>query len=474
MRTWINAIFGVARSELIQLCRDRAAVLGLVIVTLLTSWICWNSRSEIKEVARSQFEKQAAAREDWLTQETRSAHMATHRGTSLFKSVSPLAVIDRGIDSQLGTTIRLESHKQGQFINPRIKSESSLFKLDMDTPALILQGLFPLILILLGYSGISLERERGTLGLLMSSGVRWSTLVLGKLLFLILVAGVLALPIMVLTLDTGRYASPEMELREIAGRGLMFWAVNWVYLTAWGAFSLACSARLRSRTALILLVACWTISTIVIPRLAVDVAVFAAPLPPAEEVRDAQNNVLQQPDAARKLQAFTEEFDRQLLAEYHVERIRDVPINYLGAKTMATEEFTDSLLDELNAKLREIHDRQDRIVGRFLFVSPFLAIRSLSMSAAGSDRQHHEQFSRAAEEYRRELVRTMNRADMRQQLPGKTAAERCEFWGRVPPFMYVFPSWTQLMRDAAWPLLVMVAWSGVALAWCLFRRPTAR
>jgi len=454
----------VAVNELRQWRRHRWLLIALVLFLLLETVVCWRTFRGLSEQRLSQRDQQQSAREAWLSQATANAHMATHQGTMLFKVPSPLAQFDPGVDPALGISLHIEAHRPGEMAPPPMDDQISLLKFEASTPALLMQMVFPLIVILLGHAGISGEREQGTLRLIQSLGAKWPTWVGGKLLAIGIVNTVVLVPVAFLL---GKIAflsdfSPEMTFFNVTVRSLTLGGTLWLYLLGWGALSLGISARASSsRAALILLLLLWCGWTVILPRIALDVAQAQVSLPTSEEIRDRQHKVLGQSDAgSSELKRRLDALQQRLLKEHGVDRIRDLPVSFAGAKMMEIERYTDEQYERIQADLNDRFAQQDRIVEWFEPFSPYLAIRAVSMAFSGTDRRHHEAFLGAAEEYRRDLVQTMNLADTENRQPGSSAEEKREFWGQVPPFEFTFPEGVLAAQVASWPLAMLLAWTG--------------
>lgn len=465
-----------ALNELRQWLRQRALFAALILFFLLEAIVCWQSfrQADAQKVRRSS--QQQTAHEDWLSQTTTNAHMATHHGMTVFKIPSPLAAYDPGIDPLLGDSLHLQSHQPGQLTPPENQNSLSLLKLETSTPALLLQMVFPLLIIVLSHGGISREREQGTLELIQSLGTRWTVWTCGKLAALALVVAIYLIPIVVAFAQIARTPgfSHEMEFSNFLIRAAVLTAMLFLYLFGWGALSLGISARVSSSsTALILLLLLWAGWTIILPRLAMDVAQAKVPLPTAEELRDRRRTISEHPENSSDLKQRLDALPQRLLKEHGVQRLRDLPVSIAGAKMMEIEEYTDEQFEQIQTDLNARFAQQDQFVEWFETLSPYLAVRSASMAFAGTDRQHHDAFLGAVEDYRRNFVRTMNLADTRNQQPGSSSEERRAFWGQVPPFQQTFPSGKHVAQVAGRPLMMLALWciAGCALTCIPPRRP---
>jgi ABC-2 type transport system permease protein len=98
-----------------------------------------------------------------------------------------------------------------------------------------------------------------------------------------------------------------------------------------------------------------------------------------------------------------------------------------------------------------------------------LALRSASMSFAGTDFAHHRNFARAAEEHRRNFVQLLNEDLMNnaiQSNPGYSAGP--ELWEKLPVFAPEPIAAHELWRGARRDILVLAGWLAAALGLLTF------
>lgn len=455
-------LLAIARKELQEIVRDRVclAVLCIFVATLVASSVVSYQSWKKKDALQSSL--QDRAREQWLSQSTSSAHQATHDGQTVYKRPTRLAVVDPGINHVLGTQIRLESHRRHDAIVATNRNRLNLFQLTFDTPALLIQAVLPLVAILLSYAVLARERERGTWKLLLTLNTKHRSIVFGKLIAVFTLVVLLASPVavwLIWTLATGADDS-VLPTGDLVGRTAAFAAVNMLYLFGWCATGVAISARCSAGAALVLLVACWATWTLIVPRAAFDLAYSQYPLPDRAERQEAREAAVRHgSDGQRTLDEFNARLERRLLKQYGVDDLRDLPIDINAARLLAMEEFTDAIDDEAESQIAAIYEKQNQLVDRFELASPYLAVRSLSMAFAGTDRRNHAAFLASAERYRRLYVKILNTAEMKGEGPGDTAASAREFWSRVPRFQQTAPSWFQLARSRAWPCCLLACWS---------------
>jgi ABC-2 type transport system permease protein len=464
-------LFAIIRKELREIFRDRVVTLGLLLFVVVLAYSCFAFTAAWAERNALQSSRQNESREQWLAQTTASAHQATHNGQSVYKRPTRLAAIDPGTDLVLGQTLRLESHKRHEPVGVVRRDQLSFFRLSFESPSLLIQALLPLAAILLSYGVVSRERELGTWNLVTTLGVKRHTVVLGKLVAVFVIVAVMMLPVLIFLTWTVATASTNalLPIGDLVARAVFLAVVNLIYLFGWCATGVALSSRFSVGSTLVLLISCWVFWTLVIPRVAVDLAYSQHPIPSRAKMQEARETAIRHgSDSKQSLKNFNRQLEQRLLKQYDVNDLADLPIDINAARLLAMEEFTDAIDDEALSTRAAIYQKQNRVVDRFGTVSPYLAIRSLSMAFAGTDRQHHEAFLSSAERYRREYVKILNTAEMTREGPGKTPESAREFWGQVPEFQQRSPKWTLIARALKWHFGLLISWSLImtAIALC--------
>ena len=259
----------VARKEFAEIVRDgrfrwTAALMVLLLLTaILAGWQRYNAYMTIQAAA------QGSTNTQWLKQGDKNPHTAAHFGNYAFKPLGPLAFFDSGITSYAGTAVFMEAHKQNFAIGRPASDTSSIARFGELNGAMILQVLLPLLIILLGFTAFSGERESGTLRQVMSMGVSRSTLLWGKavglgsavLLVVVpcLVAGALVLAATGLQ-TVGEGIGTRIVLLAIA---YLLYAATFLFLT------LAVSAWAKTaRVALMVMVGFWALTAFIMPKAA--------------------------------------------------------------------------------------------------------------------------------------------------------------------------------------------------------------
>jgi len=434
------------------------AVLGALSVTL--------SVQRAAESERDRLAAEAVDRATFLNQGARNPHSAAHFSRFAFRPLSPTAALDPGIGPYAGVAVWMEAHRQDPANLRAAEDRVELGRFADLSPAWLLQVLAPLLIIALAFDALAGERERGTWPLLLGSGATARSLLRGKLLALM---GVFAPPVLLLALAqllAGGVYTGETVLRSSG------WALGHLaYLGVWMLLALAASLRAaRARTALVVLLAGWTLACLIAPRLSIAVAQAQVPIPTASEFAAAVKQDLDQgldgqspPDVRRA------QFEQQLLAEYAVERLEDLPVSLAGLSLQASERYGNLVFDRHYGELIGLYRSQENWQRWGVLLGPLASLQQISMAAAGTDMAHHVEFIQQAETRRREIIETLN---MDQAIHGVGLEMRYEadaaLWENVPEFTYRLPSWAALSARQWADWLLLAAWLG--LAWWLARR----
>ncbi|ADV63807.1 hypothetical protein Isop_3245 [Isosphaera pallida ATCC 43644] len=460
--------FRIARKEFVDLVRDgrfvgSAVVLGVLLTTaLLIGFVHWRTVAADHKRAMEQ------ARMDFVCQEEKNPHAAAHYGMFVFKPRSPLSFVDRGVDAYTGVSFKLEAHHRNEPQHVPAKDSTTLQRFGELTASLVLQALVPLVIIFLGFSAFTSERERGTLRQLLSLGVRPLDLAAGKLLGIAAALGLVLVPVTLVGVGLISLGG-DVELTPSRTRFVLLTLTYLGWFAVVLMVTLAVSARSRSsRAALLTLLGFWMLNVIAAPRLAADVAKRLAPTPSAFEFarqveRDLQGGI----DGHNAADERLEKIKQELLDKYQVDDVEDLPVNFAGIALQEGENATNAILDKCYAELWQSFRDQDVVREALGLLFPALATRSLSMALAGTDNAHHEQFAEAAERYRRILVRDLNQLLIENagDLGSAYTIGRKEY-ETIPHFHYRMPPAREVVERATLPIVGLAIWlalSGYAL-----------
>lgn len=458
---FVYAMRATLHNELRLLLRDPFCVALLVCFSLGLAWASWSSHSLWRGFAIQQSERQATAREAWLSQSTENAHMATHFGQTVYKPISPLTGFDHGAVADFGSTIFLESHHQSTTTNDPGRDKIDLNQDEAYSPAVLLQLIGPLLLIVLGNASIAREKQGGTLSLLSTTGVSWPAVVTGKGSAVLLALFIVATPGLLLFAIPWFERDRLLQPLDLLIREAVILVTLTAYFVGWLGVTILVSSKSSSTTgSFSMLIALWSVVALVMPRIAGDVATFVSPLPTTAEVRLEKENAVQDANQSSvEMAKANKALETKLLEQFKVDRIEDLPIDMAGARMIDQESRTNRLYDEVDKRVSQATNRQNELMNGFQFVSPYLAMRIVSTSLSATGRNHHFDFENAAETHRRQFVEHLNLAEMKKQKPGSSPEERRQFWARVPEFLPDFvPAIVDVKRSMT-AMIYVVVWA---------------
>ena len=168
------------------------------------------------------------------------------------------------------------------------------------------------------------------------------------------------------------------------------------------------------------------------------------------------------------------------LAEYDVESIEELPFNYRGLVALRGEEADTKVLSDLAEAQFEQELAQKKLLEGFSVLSPVIALRSFSMSLAGTALQDHHHFLRSAEDYRFDMVQTFNRLQMSQMSlaedlarnDSEAAAQRtrvsADTWQEMPVFELQPLTFAERFAAAAGVAVTLLLWLLASASLLLF------
>jgi ABC-2 type transport system permease protein len=436
LRRWLRACAGAWQADWRERRRDWRVWLVIGVGLALAACAALLSSLELRATLDARAEAQQAEQQRWSQQGKKYPHAAAHYGVYVFKPLSALAALDPGIEHYVGASVWLEAHKQNELVYRPANDEPGVNRQFRLNPALVLQVLAPMAMIFLGFGMFAAERERGTLAALRINAAPLSALACARGAVLLCLAVTLVLPacaavgILEWTLDN---RSPFSDGALRAG---LFALGYLIYLATWAALIAGVSAWASNlRTSLAVLIGLWALTTMVIPRAAVELSQLAAPLPSMQQFRASLDEALGMPDDPEQARRDKE----QLLREYGVGDVKDLPVNWAGISLQRGEKHGDHIFDQHYGQLFDAMRKQSEAAALAGWLSPSMAVAGLSSAVAGSDTDHHIQFVNGAEQQRRTIQLVMNQAiTAHREVNGVRHDGDSTLWNKVPPFRFVF------------------------------------
>ncbi|MEP2990649.1 MAG: DUF3526 domain-containing protein [Parasphingorhabdus sp.] len=447
----------IARHDLRSYLRSGVfATLAVALVALLVGAAALSSQ-RLSTFERERSAAEAVDREVWDSQGARNPHSAAHFARYAFKPVSELMAFDPGVTDYAGLALWMEAHNQNPAVFRRAEDLGDAGRFADLSPAWILQYIAPLFLFLILFAAIAGEREQGTWRQMAAAGLSSRHMLAGKLM----AAGSVIVALMVLALLLslwGTGSNDKAVLSDIFARGIGLAVTYGLYLIGIGAVAIGVSALCREkRTALIALVGIWTVSFVLIPRLAASAATTIYPVPSATaitaDLSEASNAFYQDTEYRTRI-------DEEVLKRYEVDRKEDLPINYGGYSLQASEKHAEPLFEAVYAGLDNVYEKQEALMSAASFVSPVLALDTLSAGLAGTDRGHHRAFTWSAEQHRRTIIEQLN-----NDLTYKAAPDALDYtndetlWRDIPDFAHSPPSFSALSSEYLKSLLILLTYA---------------
>lgn len=399
----------IAKEEWREWLRTKLAVLCLTLFVALTLFTTVFSILDYQKVQHQRLHQQQRAEDTFLNQPDRHPHRMVHYGHYVFRTPPSLAMFDPGVDAVTGQSIFLEGHRQNSAMFADARAQARTGGFGSLTPAKLYYLFLPLLIITLGHAVILREREARTLGPLLSQGVTGTHLYRGKMLAMTVVITLLTLPAVITSLLSIIFG--ESILTSLS----LYFGIL-LYLFVWAALSVLVSFYTHTRSvALGILCALWLFSVLVIPRIGVMSASATHPsegkiltdMHMNEDIRKLGDGHNAADPAFTKLRA-------NLLAEYNVDRIEDLPINFRGVVASKSETDLTETLNAYAEKRMQKELNQAKHLSNYQWLSPYLAISGASRNLAGTDLETHHRFLREAETVRYKFVQGLNKVHIEQ------------------------------------------------------------
>jgi len=345
-------------------------------------------------------------REQWESIDAMNPHSAAHYGTYVFKPSNLLSSLDEGVKSITGNVLRVEGHVQNEMVHSEASQMQAVSKFGKLKSSLLLQYIVPLLLIFLAFHTVSSEKQSGRLKLLVLQGAKPFSVILGKTLAVWLF-GVLLLAAVVLA-----YALFNMQsiTPEILTRTSLFFLSYTLYYFIISGLTVFFSARWNNTTlALTSMLGIWILWTIFLPNILMSSIEKWHELPSRNEFKAAMSEDRSKGlDGHNPADERADELEQKVLAEYGVDSLSQLPINFDGLVMQADEEYGNQVWDKHCGKLRDVLAQQKQSYQLGGILNPFIALQNASMGFTANDNLHHQEFLVQVEHYRRGFIKELN------------------------------------------------------------------
>jgi len=402
-------------------------------------------------------------RDRWESNPDKHPHRMAHYGYVAFREKYPLSFFDFGMDSYLGNAVFLEAHRQNTINFSEASLSNSLIRFGEISAALILQLLIPLLIFFWGFALIAGERESGTLRLILSQGVQWKELVLGKSLGLFLLTLTLIIPTLLVAVVLLLWKGVGMEVFfsfGLLGLSYLIYLLVISLLTVW----ISASSK-TSKTALIQLIGCWLFFTLMLPKLSQVTGQVFFPSPSKIEFDTAvEHELIQQGDSHNPDDPHYKGLKDSLLTAYQVTSTKELPFNYSGFIMQEGERLSTETFRRHQLQLMELYEQQQNLVKWTALINPYVSIKNLSMALSGTDFYAYRNFQHQAEEYRYNLAQTMNELQIKHisnnvtSSADKKAVLSQQYWIDFPDFQYQQLSLKEIIQNQWYSFFTLLLW----------------
>jgi ABC-2 type transport system permease protein len=463
----------IAKDEWRYWWRSKLATSVMIVGLILIAGSSILTTRQMTDAAHERAHLQSEAEDAFFSQPNRHPHRMVHYGHYAFRVPPPLGIIDPGIDAYTGNSIFLEGHRQNSamFADRQASSELAIF--GALTPALLLQTLAPLLLVLIGYNVITREREARTFDQLIAQGTKPLKIMIGKGYALVSVAGLMIVPLFVAII----FATLDGEPFVSAGLFIVGYAL---YLLIWCVGIVLVSTMMRTPSASLgALLAAWVVVAILIPRISSNTAVSLVDAPGKIEtdfaVIEAVSKIGDGHNAADPAFAALR---ANMLQQYNVDKVEDLPVNFRGVVAGVAEANLTDILNRFAEERMQVEAAQANIARYFGWLSPVLGIREFSMKIAGVDLEAHHRFLRETEALRFDFVQSLNKvhaekltfADDANRSNNAEAEKRtrvsAENWKVLDEFNFSPLPANNRIENASMSLIKLVLWLILLLALC--------
>jgi ABC-2 type transport system permease protein len=467
-------IKNIIHKEFIEFTQDRHLKWIVVFVYLLFAIALFTGIQYYQKTDSTSKAAQTASYKQWLSQGKKNPHSAAHYGFYAYKPLSPLAIMDKGMEGYLGQAVWLEAHNQNEVKEREANDAGSIVRFGNLTVAFLFQFLLPLAIILLGFNLFSKEKEFGTLPLLLSSSASVWQLFKGKATALYRLVLYISLPMLLVTSISILLVAGFSEWLTVLPHTIFLLTFYLIYLGLWVLLSLYVSSFAKqSSVALVGLLAFWVFSTFFISRIGSVVAKSAVPTPSSFQF---SNNIRLDNEMGidRKTPASQRQkmFEDSLLKQYAVDSLPQLPLSIRGLNLQRSEDYGYQIFEKNYGGLEANFLQQDAIMNLLNILSPSQSMRSISASVSGTDINKHIHFAKQAELHRR-LIATIMSDDIARNSAGIENYEVSPaFWKKIPPFKYNAQSLVHMMLPQVISIISILIWLG--LLWLLLKNGQVR
>jgi ABC-2 type transport system permease protein len=239
-----------------------------------------------------------------------------------------------------------------------------------------------------------------------------------------------------------------------------------IYLIIFCVIAVLISAASKtSKSALVSLIGLWLALTIVLPRASQALGSYIYPAPSKITFQTGiENDILKEGDSHNPNDSHYKNIKDSLLTAHHVDSVQQLPFNYSGYIMAEGEKISARIYDQHFDKLLEIYRAQTSFSKMMAFFNPFMAIKNLSMTLAGTDYDTYIDFQRQAEAYRYAMAQKMNElqikyiSNKKPEPTDKPTVIDHKHWQEVPEFRYRSAGISAVLKSETITFLAFIFW----------------
>lgn len=441
----------------------------LLLYATFSGWQNYKNQNETSE------KYQHESREDWLKNPDKNPHRMAHYGNFAFRKSTPLSVFEFGMEPFFGNAIFLEAHKQNTANFSEAGFSNSMLRFGEISIAMILQVLLPLLIFFVGFNSIAYERENGSLKILLTQGINWKQLLVGKILGIASVIMLLFIPTIIVLVLVWLFLQDFSITTDETIKMVLFIFFHFAYLLFFCVIAVLISAISKtSKKALITLIGIWLVFTIILPRTTQAIGAYIYEAPSKIQFNsDIEKDILKQGDSHNPHDPHYKAIKDSLLLAYKVDSVQKLPFNYSGFIMTEGEKISSRIYNEHLSELLKIYKKQNSFSKTVSFLNPYIAMKNLSMGLSNTDYESYVDFQKQAEDYRYKMAQKMNALQIKyisNKKPGpndKPLAIGKEHWADMEDFHYEPKPIETVLKNEIISIISIVLW--ITLLFILIR-----
>lgn len=458
----LKLIIRKTRQDLMRSKQNLLIAVAVLLFCLMSIGIGFSKYTETSADV-GKFRKET--RENWEHRPDKHPHRMAHYGYLVFRIGHPLSIFDNGLDDYLGNVIFLEAHKQNTANLSEAGSSGILVRFGTFSSAFILQTIVPLIILFLGFGLIVKERENATLKILNIQGASSRDILWGKILGLWQFSLLFLLPVLPIVFLAALLSETTSAIDILMRIGVMIPAYM-IYYFFFCTLTVVISANSKTSSAsLISLIGCWLLLIIFIPKGIQFAAQNLYPTPSRIAFEtEVEKDVLKVGDSHNPDDPHFKNIKDSLLLKYQVKTTDELPLNYGGIVMKEGEKISSKIYEDHLKNLEKQYHDQQKLSEYFGFLNPLMALKNVSMTAAGTDYYSYQNFQKQAEDYRYKLAQQMNDlqieniSNVRHSVDEKPAIISKDHWKQFPDFNYEFTALNESISHQLIPLIAVFCW----------------